>query len=81
MTTFYLPRDKTPPLDGNPFLAKIKGYPFIVVCVWNPVSMQWVYARHSIDLYDGEWNDCYFENEYENLNSIEAWAEMLKWEN
>lgn len=41
------------------------GYPWLVAGIWNAPSESWVYADLQIDLYEGEWNDTYFENEHE----------------
>lgn len=63
---------ETAPKDGEVFLADL-GWPSLVVCSWNGASECWVWSRPSVDLYKGEWNDCYFENEYEKEKELLGW--------
>ena len=65
-------RTDEPPKTGT-FLADV-GLPWPVVAVWNAPSEQYVYADLHCDLYHGQWNDFYFENEY--FGTVYRWAPM-----
>ena len=60
--------------DGKPFIGKFKGYPYPVVAVWNPVNKQYVYSMLQVDLYQGEWEDAYFENVYVKESELLEWG-------
>lgn len=60
------PKDQTILLDV--------GLPWLVVGHWNEPSDKWVYASLHMDVYDGLWNDAYFENEFED--KILGWQLM-----
>ncbi len=66
----------TAPKDGNPFAARIDGYPFIVFAVWNAPSSEWCYTMLQANLYHGKWNDCCFENEYCKETELVRWLDM-----
>lgn len=66
----------TPPKD-NSFLANI-GLPFYVVAHWNEAMGYYVYAELQIDLYNGEWNDTYFQTDSFEESDIKSWIEFPK---
>lgn len=72
--TNWLP-PQTAPKDGNVFLANI-GYPWPVVCSWNGTSEKWAYADSQCGMYQGEWNDRYFENDWACESSLIAWQPL-----
>lgn len=63
-------RTDHPPKTGT-FLADV-GLPWLVVAVWNPPTQHYIYADLHCDLYHGQWNDFYFENE--SSEKIFRWA-------
>ncbi|MDX8383583.1 MAG: hypothetical protein R8M45_05840 [Ghiorsea sp.] len=40
------------------------GLHWAVVMTFNGADEDYLYARDMIDLYQGQWNSAYFENEY-----------------
>ena len=66
---------KTAPKDGSIFLADM-GLPWLVVCMWNAAVDKWVYANPQINLYEGEWNDSYFESEWDDESELKGWIPM-----
>jgi hypothetical protein len=65
----------TAPKDGTAFLANM-GWPYLVVCMWSGSDQRWVYANPQIGVYDGEWDDAYFENEWEKESALRGWIPM-----
>ena len=65
----------TAPKDGTTFLANM-GWPLLVVCVWNAAVDKWVYANLQVNLYEGKWNDTYFESEWDNESELKGWIPM-----
>ena len=65
----------TAPKDGTTFLANM-GWPWLVVCMWNAAVDKWVYANPQINLYEGEWNDTYFESEWDDESELKGWIPM-----
>ena len=61
----------TAPKDDT-FLADV-GLPYLVVCMWCGAETQWVYADIQCDMYNGKWNDMYFQNEHINEDELEGW--------
>ena len=66
---------ETAPQDGSVFLADM-GWPWLVVCMWNASVDKWVYVTPQTDLYEGEWNDRYFENEWDSKSELKGWLPM-----
>ncbi len=56
--------DKITEIDNTPVLLVIKGHLSPVVGVWSRSETKWVYAHFQLDMYEGEWIDAYFENEW-----------------
>ena len=46
------------------------------VAIWSVADELFVYANVQVDLYRGEWNMNYFENEYIKEEDIESWSEL-----
>ncbi|MDX8383052.1 MAG: hypothetical protein R8M45_03150 [Ghiorsea sp.] len=67
-------RTDKPPGTGC-FLADI-GRPWAVVMVFNGADNDYVYASEMIDLYEGHWNNAYFENESAKPEEIKAWMPL-----
>jgi hypothetical protein len=44
--------------------------------IWSEADKQFVYANVQVDLYKGEWNMYYFENEYIDEKDIISWREI-----
>lgn len=70
--TATLQHPDTAPKDGTTILADF-GYPSLTVAVWNAPSGKWVAAELHADLYQGEWNDTYFQNEHEPQEAMRGW--------
>lgn len=62
-----------PPKDGTAFLADV-GWPWAVVAAWNKPSGAFVYSILQAGLYNGEYTDFYFENEYEK--TVKRWMPL-----
>lgn len=52
----------TAPKD-KPILLDV-GFPWPLVGIWNEPSGKWVCADLQMGLYEGQYNDTYFENDY-----------------
>jgi hypothetical protein len=48
----------------------------INTAIWSEDDKQFVYANVQVDLYKGEWNMYYFENEYIDEKDIISWREI-----
>jgi hypothetical protein len=46
------------------------------VAIWSGADKQFVYANIQVDMYKGEWNMHYFENEYIDEKDILEWREI-----
>jgi len=46
------------------------------VAIWNDTDKSFVFANLQIDLFEGKWNDTYFENEYVQEKDITKWREL-----
>lgn len=66
----------TPPRD-RVFLADV-GYPYLVLCHYNPINNDYVYTELQVDLYEGVWQDYYFQNEHCAEDEIKGWIELPK---
>ncbi|MCK9172292.1 MAG: hypothetical protein M0O99_02270 [Desulfuromonas thiophila] len=62
----------TAPKDGKPFLANV-GHPWLLMCCWNPVTESWCCAMPQTDLYEGKFQDTYFENHYFDDHELIGW--------
>ena len=66
---------ETAPIDGTPIIIDA-GYPWPLIGVWNKVEQRWVCAELKVDLFKGEWEDTYFENE--SYHTIVWWMPLPK---
>jgi hypothetical protein len=57
----------------RPILLDI-GHPWAVMGVWNEVNKEWVYASYQVGMYDGRYNDTYFENE--STDAPQQWRHL-----
>ena len=46
------------------------------VAIWSEADKQFVYANLQVDMYNGEWNMYYFENEYIKEEYIISWTNI-----
>lgn len=60
-----------------------KDRPIVIECwlgtgvaIWSEADKKFVYANFQTDMYEGEWNMNYFENEYIEEKEILAWREL-----
>lgn len=68
----------TPPKDKL-FLADI-GYPYYVLAHWSNVDNQYIFAELQVDLYQGKWDDVYFQTDRFKEYELKGWIEMPKLE-
>jgi len=54
------------------------GCPTMLPTIWNPIHQQWCIAMLDVDLYEGEWQDTSFTNEYADASRLKGWLPM-KW--
>ena len=65
----------TAPRDRTPFIGHF-GWPWLLLTMWNPPSENWACATVQIGLYQGEWNDTYFETDHETADSLLGWLPL-----
>jgi len=68
---------QTAPRDFTLFLADF-GYPWLLPTMWNPVDSKWVVATIQTGLFNGEYNDNYFESDREESDALLGWVGMPK---
>ena len=66
---------ETAPRDMTVFLGDF-GYPWPMAVVWNPVSEQFCAAELQIDMYEGKYEDSYFQNEYLPAHELRRWMPL-----
>lgn len=66
---------ETAPKDSTVFLGHF-GLPWFVPTVYCKADKKFCHADLQIDLYEGEWCDAYFENEYEHEIALLGWIPM-----
>lgn len=66
---------ETAPKDGTPIIIDA-GYPYPLVGVWNRIEGRWICAELNSDMFNGEWEDAYFENE--SYETIRRWMPLPK---
>lgn len=69
-------KPKTAPKDGTCILGKFDSYPFVTITSWNGADKKWVVAELNIGMYEGEYNDTYFENEHYDDSSLIGWERL-----
>lgn len=58
------------------FIACFDDCPLPVCCTWNEPEQQWVYSLVQVNLYQGKWNDTFFQTEYETSDALIAWMPL-----
>ena len=56
--------------EGKVYKVTIRNYPGNVCAMYNGAISQWVASIPQCGLYEGKWNDWYFENEYFNEDEV-----------
>lgn len=64
----------TAPKDGTVFLAVVKHLPYAVSCVYSAGAEAFCLSTPQTNLYQGEWSDRYFENDW-----LQDEADLLGW--
>lgn len=67
--------DNITKIDDTPVLLNI-GAPWPVVGVWSRSETKWVYANFQLDLFEGEWIDSYFNNEWILADEPTHWMHL-----
>ncbi len=70
--TWKIPQ--TAPRDGTQIIATFKTGTSPMIAIYSGASKAWCAAVRQVDLYEGNLNDWYFENEYFNEEDLIAWA-------
>lgn len=68
-------KPETAPKD-EVFIAVFACSPLPVMCTWNEPESQWVFSVVQVNLYQGKWNDTFFETEYETAGALIAWMPL-----
>lgn len=71
----WIPPEQAPK-DGTQILAVFESHPFPVMAVWCGASGTWCAAVPQVDMYQGELNDWYFENEHFPADQLKAWWDV-----
>ena len=66
---------KTAP-KGDVIIALFDCTPIPVMATWNEPEQQWGCSSVQVNLYQGKWNDTYFQSEYETSNALKAWMPL-----
>ncbi|MFA5166773.1 MAG: hypothetical protein WC449_05810 [Candidatus Paceibacterota bacterium] len=61
-----------PPKDSS-FIADV-WLPYAVIAAWNESEKKFCFSDFRIGLFECEWMDTYFENEY--IDTIKAWMPL-----
>jgi len=64
-----------PPKDGNVYLVDL-GFPYLAMAVWHPIHQEWAWANHQVDIYEGVYQDSYFDTEHAKDDEINGYAKM-----
>lgn len=67
--------NKTPPPIDRQIIIDV-GYGQLHIAIYNPVDEKFVYANMQANLYNGEFNDYYYENEYCTVEEVRGWYEV-----
>lgn len=65
-------RTDEPPKDF-PILVDV-NCPWPVMAMWNPITAKWCCTQLQVGLYNGRYDDWYFENEWVETKNIRKWA-------
>lgn len=69
-------KPETAPKDMSAFLAQFDSHASTVVAMWNGVSGNWIGAAPQISLFQGRWEDTYFENEAFGECDLARWMPL-----
>ena len=58
------------------FLAFFNNWPFCTTVNWCGPSKNWVAAIFQLGLFEGNWDDAYFENEHFETKDMIKWCEL-----
>lgn len=72
----WIPPEQAPK-DGTQILAAFETYPFPVMAVWCGASGTWCAAVPQVEMYGGELNDWYFENEHFPEDQLKVWGDVM----
>lgn len=64
------------PKDGTPILGSFESYPFPTIASWNGASKKWAVAELNVGMYEGEYNDTYFETNHYDEDDLVKWREL-----
>ena len=64
-----------PPKDGTMIIATFKNSAPLVA-MWNGAELDWAVAEPAVGMYQGVWDDCYFETEHYAEEELVAWWPM-----
>jgi len=67
---------KKPPKNGTMIKATFKGWPWPLVACWCGADNTWVGAIQQCGMYEGVWNDWYFENERFEEDDLIKWEKF-----
>ena len=71
----WIPPEQAPK-DGTQILAVFESCPFPVMAIWCGAFGTWCAAVPQVDMYQGELNDWYFENEHFPADQLNAWRDV-----
>jgi|GEM_PF-3643992 len=54
----------------------IRTYLGTNIAIWNEVQEEFVFANVQADMYDGVYNDVYYESDYIKESEVLEWAEI-----
>lgn len=57
-------------------LACFDDCPLPVTATWNEPEQQWVFSLAQVNLFEGQWNDTFFETQYECADQLKAWMPL-----
>lgn len=52
------------------------GWPWLCMTCWNDASQKWAYANYQVNIYQGGWNDPYYETESESEPMLRGWLPL-----
>lgn len=52
------------------------GWPWLCLTHWNEAIGKWSYANFQVDMFEGVWNDVYWETENESEAELRGWLPM-----
>jgi len=74
LITGWQPPETAPKSDV--ILACFNDCPLPVTATWNEPEQHWVFSLVQVNLFNGKWNDTFFETEYESADALKAWMPL-----